>query len=108
MFDPRPKPSSPTLLPKGRREISLPNVWRKLQPDSTFLIREVCQSPPKGRKKPGILDSRTILFYYSISLGLLRRSFLCLQRAQFVAITIGREVFVIAPLYRLVYVAATN
>src|SRR6266849_2089499 len=50
MFDPRPKPSSPTLLtPKGRREISLPNVWRKLQPDSTFLIREVCQYSPKGR-----------------------------------------------------------
>src|SRR5260370_36957371 len=46
MFDPRPEPSSPTLLtPKGRREISLPNVWRRLQPDSTFLIREVCQYP---------------------------------------------------------------
>src|SRR5229473_6473320 len=51
MFDPRPKPSSPTLLtPKGRREISLPNVWRKLQPDPTFLIREVCQYPRYRRR----------------------------------------------------------
>src|SRR5712692_3368471 len=63
---------------------------------------------PLGGKKPGILDSRTIVFYYSISSGLLRRSFLCLRQAQFVALNIGREVFVVAPLERLVHVAAAK
>src|SRR6266404_4332879 len=41
-FDPRPKPSSPTLLPKGEGS-KLSKYMAQTPTDFNFLIREVCQ-----------------------------------------------------------------
>src|SRR6266404_5151090 len=46
-FDPRPKPSSPTLLPKGEGS-KLSKYVAQTPTDFNFLIREVCQHPFKA------------------------------------------------------------
>src|SRR6266404_2868301 len=52
-FDPRPKPSSPTLLPKGEGS-KLSKYMAQTPTDFNFLIREVCQHPlPKGARERG-------------------------------------------------------
>src|SRR6266481_5397905 len=49
-FDPRPKPSSPTLLPKGEGS-KLSKYMAQTPTDFNFLIREVCQHPFKAGLK---------------------------------------------------------